>query len=351
MDSGNYLARPSEADVQYGVDILKDALSQGDISWNEYEERLDQLVSAVTVADLRALLSQLPPRIPGPDSSCSRTIAPPGQPSGWQPHPLNPAISKTRSTIQAPIRIVMATAAVVVLAVGGLVLLRGGHPKGPSTSRVGAPASSPTPTSSPAPVPTGMCTRVPVSLKSPAGSPSKVAGQTAASVADTTLKYASEELNADALYYRLQNVTPAEGAALLATPMQALGSQATQVTTATLITPGGYDDNLTVYHFVAPAQATALVRMFWVEGCARHTHVDVFNGAVGAYLSETSPGVINFLTDLVVAVGPYAVIYRLPGQPPVSTTEPMIAQIVSSLTSSNISPAVDISDAIGPVSG
>lgn len=196
-----------------------------------------------------------------------------------------------------------------------------------------------------------MCTRVPVSLDSAAGSPSKVAGQSAASVADTTLKYASDELNPDALYYRLQNVTPAEGAALLATPMQALGTQATQVTTATLITPGGEDDNLTVYRFAGPTQATALVRMFWVHGCAQQTHVDVLNGAVGAYLSVTSPGAINFFTDVVIAVGPYAVVCRLPGQLPASTTEPIVAQIISSLESPHISPAVDISDALGPVSG
>jgi hypothetical protein len=66
-----------------------------------------------------------------------------------------------------------------------------------------------------------------------------VAGQTAASVADTIVKYASQELNPDALYYRLQNVTPAEGAALLPAAVQVLGDQATQVTTATLMTPGG----------------------------------------------------------------------------------------------------------------
>ena len=199
------------------------------------------------------------------------------------------------------------------------------------------------------PVPTGTCTRVPVSLDSPAGSPSTVAGKTAASVADTVVKYAYQELSPNALFYRLQNVTPAEGAALLATTVRVVGAQATHVTTATLMTPGAADDNLAVYRFAGPAQATALVRMFWVVGCAQHTHVDVFDGAVGAYLSVKTPGAINFSTDVVVAVGSYVVVYGLPGQLPASTTEPMVAQIVGSLESANVSPGVDISDAIGPV--
>ena len=207
------------------------------------------------------------------------------------------------------------------------------------------------PASSQEPVPTGSCTQVPVPLDSPAGSPSTVAGQTSASVADTVVKYASEELNPDALYYRLQNVTPAEGAALLATTVQVLGDQATQVTTATLMTPGGEDDNLAVYRFADPAQATALVRMFWVVGCAQQTHLDVFKGAVGAYLTVKTPGVINFSTDVVAAVGPYAVVYSSPGQLPASITEPMVTQIVGSLESPNVSPRVDISNAIGPVAG
>ena len=250
-------------------------------------------------------------------------------------------------------------AAVAILAAGGLVFIGGGHSKGSSTPPVGASASSTpgvgasassTPTSNPQ-VPTGTCNQVPASLDSPAGSPSTIAGQTAASVADTIVKYASEEINPDALYFRLQNVTPPEGAALLATTMQVLGDQATQVTTATLMTPGGEDDSLAVYRFANPAQATALVRMFWVAGCAQQTHVDLFNGAVGAYTTVNTPGVINFFTDVVVAVGAYTVVYRLPGSLPASTTQPMIIQIVDSLESPNISPRVDVSDAIGPVAG
>jgi hypothetical protein len=270
-------------------------------------------------------------------------------------------------------------AAVAILAAGGLVFIGGGHSKGSSTPPVGASASSTpgvgasasstpgvgasasstpgvgasassTPTSNPQ-VPTGTCNQVPASLDSPAGSPSTIAGQTAASVADTIVKYASEEINPDAVYFRLQNVTPPEGAALLATTMQVLGDQATQVTTATLMTPGGEDDSLAVYRFANPAQATALVRMFWVAGCAQQTHVDLFNGAVGAYTTVNTPGVINFFTDVVVAVGAYTVVYRLPGSLPASTTQPMIIQIVDSLESPNISPRVDVSDAIGPVAG
>jgi hypothetical protein len=223
-----------------------------------------------------------------------------------------------------------------------------------TTPGTAAPASSTSTSKSlgaQEPVPTGICTQVPVALDSPAGSPSRVAGQTAASVADTVVRYSSETLSPDALFYRLQNVTPAEGAALLPTTMQVFGNHATQATTATLMTPGGEDDDLAVYRFAAPAQATGLVRMFWEAGCAQQTHVDVFNGAVGAYLSVKSPGVINFSTAVVVAVGPYAVVYRLPGQLPVSTTEPMVTQIVGSLESPNVSPRVDISDAIGPVRG
>jgi hypothetical protein len=176
-----------------------------------------------------------------------------------------------------------------------------------------------------------------------------VAGQTSASVADTTLKYASEELNEDADSYRLQNVTPAEGAAQLPATVQSVGEQATQVTTATLMAPGEEDDNLAVYRFADPAQASALVRLFWVMGCAQQTHVDVFNGAVSAYVTLQTPGVINYFTDVIVAVGSYTVVYRMPGQWPASMTAPMVIQIVDSLESPNVSPGVDISDAIGPV--
>ena len=59
--------------MEYGVGVLKDALSRDYITWNEYEERLDQLISVETLADLRALLGELPSPSPGrPVSSVSR---------------------------------------------------------------------------------------------------------------------------------------------------------------------------------------------------------------------------------------------------------------------------------------
>jgi hypothetical protein len=72
---------------------------------------------------------------------------------------------------------------------------------------------------------------------------------------------------------------------------------------------------------------------------------------VAAYVIVTSPGVTNFSTDVVVAVGRYAILYGISGQLVASETEPMIAQIVGSLESPNVSAQVDISTAIGPVAG
>jgi hypothetical protein len=90
-----------------------------------------------------------------------------------------------------------------------------------------------------------------------------------ASVRHDTVVKCYQERSPNALFYRLQNVTPAEGAALLATTVRVLGAQVTHVTTATLMTPGATDDNLAVYRLAGPAQATALVRMFRVVGCGQ----------------------------------------------------------------------------------
>jgi hypothetical protein len=199
------------------------------------------------------------------------------------------------------------------------------------------------------PVPSGACTQVPAPLHHDAGTPSKVAGKTTASVADTLVTYASQELSPDAQYYRLQNVTVPEGVSLLDPTVQIAAAQATQATTALLMTPGAPDDSLTVFRFDDPAQAAAVVRMFWVVDCAELGHAEVFDGAVIAPMAERSSGVTNFSTDVVVAVGPYAIVYRVPGQLPYSMTQPMVTQIVGSLESPSVSPKVDIPATIGPV--
>ena len=325
----NPLARPSSDDLQHATNLLMTALADGHLSWSEYEDQLNQVFAVETLAELRALLVALP--VP------SRGLVP-ARPSG----------ARRTAILVSALALVLVVALLVAVAVsdGHRNAASGSTPLTPTSTRV-----SSTPTSGPELVPAGDCIHAPVSLGSPAGSPSMVAGKTSASVADTLLKYASDELNPDALYYRLQNVTPAEGTALLPSPVQALGSRATHVTTATLMTPGGYDDNLAVFRFSQPAQATTLLQKFWVMGCAQQTHVDVFKGAVAAYLSVTAPGSTNFSTDVVVDVGRYAIVYGLPGQLPASTTQPMAAQIVGALESPNISSQVDISNAIGPVAG
>ena len=330
MNGGNELARPSAADLQYAAEVLRTALAGGHLSWSEYEDQLNQVFAVETIAEVRALLGALPVPIRGPV-------------------PARPSARKTALLLPAALALVLVVCFVVAVAVSD------GHRNATSGSKPSTPSSgraSSAPNSGPKLALAGSCNKAPVALDSPAGAPSMVAGQSSSSVTETILKYASEELNPGASDFRLQNVTPAEGAALLPSPFQALGSQATQVTTATLMTPGDiYYDNLAVYRFADPAQAAALVRMFWLVGCAQQTHVDVFNSAVGAYLSVTTPGSISWSTDVVAAVGPYAVIYGLPGHIPASATEPMVVQIVDSLELPNISPKVDISDAIGPVTG
>ena len=338
VNGGNPLGRPSGDDLQYAIDVLRTALADGHLSWSEYEDQLNQVFAVETLAELRGLLAALPVPIRGPV---------PARPSG----------ARRTAILVSALALVLVVSLVVAVAVsdGHRNAASGSTPSTPTSARVSStPTSvrvSSAPTSGPELVPAGGCNHAPVSLGSPAGSPSMVAGQTSASVADTLLKYASDELNPDALYYRLQNVTPAQGTALLPSPVQALGSHATHVTTATLMTPGGYDDNLAVYRFSQPAQATALLQRFWVMDCAQQSHVDVFNGAVAAYLTVTAPGSISFSTDVVVDVGRYAIVYGLPGQLPASRTQPMIAQIVGSLESTNVSPQVDISNAIGPAAG
>jgi Domain of unknown function (DUF1707) len=66
LDAGNDLARPTDADLEYAAQVLQAALSNRDLSWNEYEDRLSQAFEAATLAELRAVLGALPPSTTNP---------------------------------------------------------------------------------------------------------------------------------------------------------------------------------------------------------------------------------------------------------------------------------------------
>jgi len=81
--------RASDADRERAADVLKAALGEGRLDWNEHQRRLDQVMKARTYGELNRAISDLPQ---GPVPTVPAQITPPypARPPWARPVPLPP---------------------------------------------------------------------------------------------------------------------------------------------------------------------------------------------------------------------------------------------------------------------
>ena len=108
--------RASDGDRQRVADLLRQHTTEGRLTIEEYEQRVDAAYAARTVADLRPLLADLPVRL-------DEVLPSWQQPPAVVPHQAAPAAERER-----PVRVQWAVAgvAVVVLGLALVMASRGG---------------------------------------------------------------------------------------------------------------------------------------------------------------------------------------------------------------------------------